>query len=198
MVNPTSRIAAVAGLLLCSATTAVHAGAAPPLVDGDCADFPTNHQQQPLGLGLNLRIFQDQHFVWFCYEIPEGSWGTVDLRIEAPALDEALNLHVSAQLGEWPADRSELAPADAQSDRWWQTRGWTANWVWLNGYRTNTRGERAVKFKLSPARELQLSKARFGRGEWKLHFDIGLRDDDGEPVRLHFPAGEGHFTLQVH
>jgi len=171
--------------------------AAPPLVDGKCQEYEgLSAQVIELDHGVKLHFYQNQHYVWICYCYQEGSYGTLDLQVEAPGLDEPLNLHVSAQLGEWPVNKPEEQPQDPLSDKWWNHVGWTANEIWPNGI--DRSGERAQpQFKNAKARELQLSKARFGRGEWKLKFNIrALRTTNGM-ANLNFPEGNDPHILQV-
>jgi predicted lipoprotein with Yx(FWY)xxD motif len=80
-----------------------------PMMDGKCIEyqFLEKAKTTDIGSGIILYTFQDNDYVWFCYNKNKQSWGTLDLFIDSPGLDEALNLHVSAQLGEWPADKRE-------------------------------------------------------------------------------------------
>ncbi len=116
--------------------------------------------------------------------------------LEAPELDSPLNLHVSAQLGEWPANQPEAAPKNPQSDQWWNHEGWTANEVRPND--TDRSGDAPrPKFKNADARELQLSKAHFGKGDWKMKFNIrALRTASGM-AGLTFPEGDESHILNA-
>jgi hypothetical protein len=185
-------------LALLLLTTSSAMAQEPPLVDGDCDEYPRlKAKQLALSKDVTLNIFQDKHFVWLCYGYPEGSFATVDLKLKTPALPDTLNLHVSAQLGEWPLNKPELAPKDPESDLWWNTKGWTANPVWINGM--DRTGERPrYRFKNAKAREFQLSKRRFGRGEWQFSMEIRrIKGSDGSFYDVVFPrAGEFH-TLKA-
>lgn len=183
--------------LLLSALLLVSNAPAYPLLDGDCAEYAglraPVHEIAP---GIRLHVFADAGYVWLCYTVPADSHGTLDLRVETPRLDEPLNLHVSAQLGEWRADHPEEAPQDANSDQWWKIRGWYSNALRLNGVRETDNGRR-THFVGSKARELQLSRARFGGGEWRLAFDIGmLRGADGEWTSIRWPRS-GPFVVKL-
>jgi hypothetical protein len=135
---------------------------------------------------VTLYAYQDKDYVWLCYSVPDGSFGSLDLKIETAALAKPLNLHVSAQLGEWFAD--EAPPADAESPRWWNHHGWTAYWVRFNGLDANEKPARA-RFRLGGARELQLSRNRFGAGEWWLVFDLnGVRSPHATQGHLRYPV----------
>lgn len=166
---------------------------APPLVDGDCGEYAAlGARAQAIGEGVVLHVHQDRHAVWLCYTLPEGSFGGLDLRVESDALPEALNLHVSAQLGEWPADRPAQAPQTGDSPLWWNHRGWTAHWVRFNGMDAAATPPRP-RFRLGGARELQLSRQRFGAGELRLVFDIQrVRRTDGSFADLRYPKDGDH------
>ncbi len=207
--RPTRSIAArtaPAALLLaalgCAAPPPAPAPGAPlaaPLVDGDCGEYAAlGAGAVAVAPGVDLYAYQDPHHVWLCFTVPRGGFGILDLRIEAPALAEALNLHVSAQLGEWPADRPEAAPANALDERWWKVEGWTANPLRFRGV-DRTEEPAQAQFESAPARELQLAKARFGRGEWRLGFSIlAVRPEDGAFGDVEFPAGGSLYALTVH
>lgn len=170
----------------------------PPLVDGDCNEYSgLKAKRIAISNDITLNIFQDKHFVWLCYGYPEGSFASVDLKLKTPALSETLNLHVSAQLGEWLAGKPELIPPNAESDLWWNAKGWTANPVWINGM-DRTGEQPRYRFKNAKARELQLSKRRFGRGEWRFSMEIRrIKGGDGNFYDVLFPRGGGFYTLKT-
>jgi hypothetical protein len=144
-----------------------------------------------------LQIFQNEDYVWMCYGFPDGSFGTLDLIVRTGSLKEGLNLHASAQLGEWPADKPDLAPKSPESDLWWNVKGWIANPVWINGMDRSAATPR-YRFKNAKARELQLSKERFGPGEWKLTFNIRrVKGSDGQFYDINFPKDGSPYTLMV-
>jgi hypothetical protein len=170
----------------------------PPLVDGDCDEYSRLKAKQiAISNDITLSIFQDKHFVWLCYGYPEGSFATVDLKLKTPALSETLNLHVSAQLGEWPVTKPELIPPNPESDLWWNAKGWTANPVWINGM-DRTGAQARYRFKNAKAREFQLSKRRFGRGEWQFSMEIRrIKGSDGNFYDVVFPRGGELYTLKT-
>lgn len=150
---------------------------------------------------ITLYLFQDRDYVWLCYTLPENSFGMADLTLAAPALKQRMNLHVSAQLGEWPADEPSAAPAGPDSPQWWNQRGWSGTTVPFNGAKATL--DAAAKprvdynFRMTRARELQLSKQRFGRGEWRWHIDIrNIADGKGGQKSLRFPK-QGEQNLQA-
>ena len=174
----------------------------PPMVDGRCDEYKgQNSTQIKMDGVVTLNVYQNQHFVWFCYNTTEGGFGTLDLRIEAPGIKEAMNLHISAQLGEWPADKPEMAPTKGTSADWWNHKGWTANTVWFNGYRMrkSEKGEEQVaNWRNASAREMQLSKEYFGRGEWKLRFNIySIKGKEDESYDLIYPSKDEFYTLEA-
>lgn len=172
---------------------------APPLVDGSCQEYEGLEAQIiALDYGVKLHMYQDDHYVWFCYCYADGSFGTLDMEVESPNLDGPLNLHVSAQLGEWPINQPELAPKNSQSDKWWNHKGWTANEVWMNGL-NRTEERTSPRWKNAPARELQLSKTRFGRGDWKIKMQINsVKKPDEGLASITFPADADTYTLKVY
>ena len=93
-------------LLLISAMNSV--GQAPPLVDGNCSEYPPLKAERiSVSKDVDLHIYQDRHFVWLCYTYPDGSFATADLKLTAPALTFQINLHVSANsVNGRPEDRS--------------------------------------------------------------------------------------------
>lgn len=163
--------------------------AQPPLVDGDCSEYTRlKARRYSVSTDVVLYFYQDKHFVWFCYSYPEGSFATADLKLVTAVFTSGINLHVSAQLGEWPADKPDKAPKNAESDLWWNHKGWTANTVWINGMDRSGPTPR-YRFKNAKAREMQLGKERFGRGRWKFSLDIrSIRGADGKTYDVTFPA----------
>jgi len=78
-----------------------HADPPGPLLDGRCDEYENlAAQAHPLRPGITLYLHQDHDHVWLCYTVPAGSFGTLDLRLQSPLQPAALNLHVSAQLGD--------------------------------------------------------------------------------------------------
>jgi hypothetical protein len=169
----------------------------PPLVDGKYDDY-VRLGVKPIELSedVNLYIYQNAHYVWLAYNYTEGSFGTLDLEIDTETLEKPLNLHVSAQLGEWEVGNEAQQPKEGTSDLWWETVGWTANVVWLNGM-DRSGDEPRINFKNAESRELQISKARFGKGLWKLKFNIrAIVGADGERYEINYPENE-YFNLEV-
>lgn len=165
----------------------------PPMIDGTIEDFE-RLGVKPIQLEENVRLFfyQDRHYVWIAYDYLEGSYATLDLRLVSEALPDTINLHLSGQLGEWMVTEGAPRPDSPQSDLWWNMKGWYANEVWPNGM-DGTNEKPRYNFKLSKAREMQLSKERFGTGDWYLHFAMGsILKDDGSYTRVTFP-GDGSF-----
>ncbi|MCK0110387.1 hypothetical protein MWU58_13880 [Flavobacteriaceae bacterium S0825] len=170
----------------------------PPLVDGKYDDY-VRLGVEPIALSddVNLYIYQNEHYVWLAYNYPEGSFGTLDLEIDSESLDTPLNLHVSAQLGEWEIGNDEQQPKDSTSDLWWEIDGWTSNVVWLNGM-DRTGDEPQINFKNAECREIQISKSRFGKGIWRLKFNIrAIVGGNGERYEINYPENDAYYNLEV-
>ena len=161
---------------------------APPMVDGDCGEYAAlGAERHVVDADVTLSIHQDPHYIWVCYTLPEDSFGMLDMRVESDALARPLNLHVSAQLGEWPADDPDAAPSGASSDAWWRIHGWTANWQWFHGLDTSGASPRPA-FVYARAREVQLARSRFGSGPVRLVLKIeSIRRADGSDSALRVP-----------
>jgi len=155
-------------VLLVACSRAVPAPQPYPLLDGRCDEYPAvPHEQHVIARDVALFVFQDRDYVWLCVTLPPNELGALDLDIAAPGLAAPLDLHASAQLGEWPVGTAP--PDDAASDRWGNQRGWTALTVPFHGMRDG-----APAFAHPLARELQLAKQRFGRGAWQLRLHLWL------------------------
>ena len=168
------------------------------MVDGNIQDF-INLAITPevIGEGVNLYTYQDKHYVWFAYDYPNDSYGTLDLKIISPNEPDTVNLHVSAQLGEWYLNEGSPKPENSTSELWWNHKGWTANEVWMNGMDQSDVTPRP-NFKSGAAREIQLSKKRFGRGEWKINMNIRmLKGADGEMFSVDYPSNDAMLTIQA-
>jgi hypothetical protein len=178
----------VAGLMTATRIGAAHY----PLLDGRCDEYRSIGAHVIAESDtISVLLFQDANYVWLCYTLPGDSYGTLDLEMDAPGLADPVNLHVSAQLGEWRIGHPEEIPQSAASDRWWSVHGWWSNAVSWNGTRETDDGPRQ-NFQSSEGRELQLSKERFGRGSWRLRFAIGsVRNADAEMKQIVLPPREG-------
>lgn len=186
------------GLFSFQATTAAADNAlSTPVVDGKCVEYTglPNSTSTDLGSNVTLFSYQNKDYVWFCYTKNKRSYAVMDLYIDAPNLPEALMLHISARIGEWPANKPELRPG--RNDSWWDVEGWWAQAALYNGLQENDEGVLRPKFKPGIGREMVFSKARFGRGDWKLHFQINHVLVGDEPVNLNYPEqpDEGRATI---
>ncbi len=168
-----------------------------PLPDGDPEEYELlGVEPIQLADSVNLYFHQNEHFVWICYTYPSESYGTTDIEITTEKVKEPLNLHVSGQIGEWPVNNPELAPENPESDKWWNMKGWIANEVWPNGM-DRSREPPRYKFKNASAREIQLSKRRFGRGEWRISMQIRAINGPDGYFSIEFPETEKPYTLMV-
>lgn len=174
------------------------AGVAPHealFLDGSCAEYTTlGAETHAVMDGATLHLAETDSALWICLTVPDDALGLVDLRVHAPGLSAPVNLHVSAQLGEWPADDADAAPTAPDSPTWWNQRGWYANWVPLLGFR-QVDGKSQPNFARGTARELVLQKARFGRGEYRLGFELRLHADPA--VVTVFPPAQGGAPGQI-
>ena len=175
-------------MLFCSGCASQADAAGYPLLDEGCREYATlGADTVALPDHMTLNVFQDESYVWLCASLPPESYGAADIVIDAPGLDAPRNLHISAQLGEWPAEGEGGGPETAESDQWWRVSGWSAIPFRFNGYQGEG-DERRAKFIPSEARELQLSKAHFGRGVWNLRLEFNLvRLPNGDLGTVTFP-----------
>ncbi|MGE0589950.1 MAG: hypothetical protein AB7O48_15335 [Cyclobacteriaceae bacterium] len=169
-----------------------------PLVDGSIDDYKAlGVKPVTIADSVNLYTYQNEHYCWLAYDYPEGSFGTMDLKLLSPSFQDTINLHVSAQLGEWMLTPDSPKPDNANSDLWWNANGWTANTVWINGMDRSGEQPR-FRFKNANARELQLSKARFGKGQWKLKLMIrSLKGENGEFFDINYPPGPEMMIVNI-
>ena len=194
------RLAAAACAMLV-AGTASSQETAQPFFDGLCDEYAAmGVPAHSLGAGVELYVHGGPETVWLCYTLPPDSYGTLDLYISTPALADPLNLHVSAQLGEWRAGHRDEGPHGASSPLWWKIDGWYSNAASFNGS-VDTDDGRRPNFLASAGRELALQRSRFGSGEWRLRFQIGaVQLPDGERITVQFPSaesGEEYFLINV-
>jgi len=171
----------------------------PPIVDGFNSEFNLlNANAYKISEEVVVQIYQNDHFVWLTYNVPEGSYGTMDMTLSAPNLRDPINLHISAQVGEWPSNQPSLAPQVPESDKWGITKGWTGNPIWFK--KMDTSGEQPqLVFKSAPARELQLSKNHFGKGNWEFSIEINaIKGADGNFENLKFPNDSETFELEAY
>ncbi len=181
----------------CNSSSNGDSSIAPPIVDGKYSDY-IKLGVKPMALSddVNLYIYQNEHYVWLAYNYPEGSYGTLDLEIDTDSLEKPLNLHVSAQMGEWEVGNELQEPKVSDSDLWWETEGWISNVVWLNGM-DRSGDEPQINFKNAECRELQISKTKFGKGTWKLKFNIrAIVGADGERYEINYPEND-YYSLIV-
>lgn len=171
-----------------------------PMVDGKNLEYATlNVTPISLEENVNLYIFQNDHYVWISYDYPEGSYGTLDMKIQTDKIPSLLNLHVSSQLGEWKIGNDDDIPSNPNSDLWWDIHGWTANNLWVNGIDTTSYDTPEFKIKNTEMREVQLSKERFGTGEWKFKLKINaIMNSEDQLVSVTYPEGREYHTLEVY
>jgi hypothetical protein len=156
-----------------------------PMVDGDCGEYKSLPATRlAIGSDGQLFIYDNEHYIWFCYLPGSPAITMLDLVLKTDRFPAGLNLHVSAQLGEWPAERPDLMPKDAESGLWWNNTGWTASTIPVTGIDRSGAVPRP-KLRAGTARELQLAKALFGSGDWVFAMEVY---QIGSAKRLRFPA----------
>ena len=159
-----------------------------PFLDGDCSEYPDlGADRLALADGVQMLAAQDSEAVYLCLPLTEGSFGMMEIEIDTPELVSPLNLHISAQLGEWPLGAP--APDSPTSEVWWNTQGWFANTAAFNGM-TEYDGVPGPRFKTAKGREVVLSKSRFGTGPWDLRFRVSGLVVDGQNTSLTYPADD--------
>lgn len=82
-----------------------------PMIDGQIEEY-IELGVQPIDLGDNvhLYVYQNEYYVWLAYAYPEGSYGILDMEIVSPKVQDTLNLHVSAQLGDGSSKKAPPGP----------------------------------------------------------------------------------------
>jgi hypothetical protein len=150
----------------------------PIMLDARCDEAAwQSAARTDIGGGLSLLSMADAEYVYLCIPLPAESFGSLDLYIAEPS-GALTDLHVSAQTGE----RTRGAEGWPEWRGFNNYRGWYGPPVAFNGYAAN--GD--VDFAFSPARELQLSRARFGAGPWRIMLEVDAVAPDNRKVT--FPA----------
>ncbi|GAM97628.1 hypothetical protein U91I_01255 [alpha proteobacterium U9-1i] len=156
---------------------------APILLDARC-DEPAWRSAISTDVGSDVALLSmaDARYVYLCVTLPPESLGTLDLYIESRDGAQT-NLHVSAQTGErtrgpdgWPEWRSFN-----------NYRGWYGPPVAFAGVVRDAGGTRP-DFAVSVAREVQIERARFGAGPWRIFVQVQSLGADGSGVAS-FPVG---------
>jgi hypothetical protein len=159
----------------------------PILLDGRCdrAEWDLA-ATTALDAGHVLLAQHDARHVYLCIRVPADSHGTLDLYLQAAGAPALHNLHASAQVGE------RVRGADGWPEyTWWNHRGWYSPAVPFTGIERD--GERSrAEFATGVPREVQIEKARFGAGPWRVLFVVGgRRDASGAWAPLRWPpAGD--------
>lgn len=182
----------------CQESNSSKATLSTPLVDGRCDEY-AEIGVAPIAISedVNLYIIENKDYVWISYCFPEGSFGTLDMEIKTETLTDPLNLHISVQLGEWETAKPETAPMVPESDKWWDIEGWTANPIWPNGMDFSEE-EPQYQIKNGDAREIQLSKARFGSGKWEIRMKINsIKNSDGKYYNIQFPEDDSYHEFTI-
>lgn len=166
-----------------------HPSADPVLLDGRCdtAEY-AKAETRSLDHGAVLHAMHDQHYVSLCAELPPDSLGTMDLYLQAPEGGPITNLHISAQVGE----RTYREGEDPQW-QWGNQQGWYGPPVAFSGTTLRPDGTARATFADAKGREIRLSKARFGKGPWKMRLE--LRAIGPNKARIRLPPAEDDWTI---
>ena len=153
---------------------AVATATSPILLDARCEDDAwRSATRTAVGHGVALLSMADADSVYLCVTLPPESLGTMDLFIQSRDGVQT-NLHVSAQTGE----RTRGA------DGWPEWRGFNNYRGWYGppvAFRGMARTEGGVRpdFAPSAAREVQIDRARFGDGPWRVMLQVHSLGADG-------------------
>lgn len=138
------------------------------LLDNRCpAEEWESATRRDLGDGVELLLQHDARHAHLCFRVPAGSFATMDLYLQSADGSAPWNLHASAQLGEkrrggegWPPEWN-----------WGNQHDWYSPAVPFRGVRQTEAGPRA-DFGAVEAREIQLSRQRFGAGPWRAMVEL--------------------------
>jgi hypothetical protein len=162
----------------------------PVLLDGRCdpAEY-AKAETRTLDQGVTFHAMHDEHFITLCAQLPPDSLGTMDLYLQSPGGGPITNLHISAQVG-------ERTYADGEDPEWtWGNhRGWYGPPVAFSGTVVQPDGTPRATFADAQGREIRLSKARFGKGPWKLRLELRAIGP-GRANELRIPPAEGDWTI---
>lgn len=158
------------------------AAAGPLLLDGRCDEAAwTKAVLAPLDEALTLSAVTDRDSVTLCWRFPVQTLA-LDLYIE-DAQGGLHDLHISAQTGE----RTRTAQGWPDWTGFGQHRGWYGPPFPFGGFRTDETGARRPVFTPQASRELQLTKARFGPGPWRVMVETQVMAPGAQVAR--YPAG---------
>jgi hypothetical protein len=188
----------VIGILLTALVAAVPTAAVPPSAKPPTVALPTGHRvlldtrcepaewsdavRVVVSPAVELLLKQDAESAFLCLTLPDGSYGTLDLYLQAAPGEAPWDLHVSAQVGE-----RQRGPAGWPEWQFGNHRGWFSPAVPLRGSEV-VEGRAKLTFTPVAGREVQLERSRFGSGPWKVMFELRALGPahDGSVV---YPAG---------
>jgi len=157
----------IAAALFALALTAGYARE-PVLLDARCNELAwTRAERTPIGEGVTLLAMADRRYVYLCVTLPPESLGTLDLYIQGET-GAPVNLHISAQTGE----RTRGENGWREWSGFNNYDGWYGPPVAFSGMIEGADGVRRPQFANSQARELQISRDRFGDGPWRVMLQV--------------------------
>jgi hypothetical protein len=154
----------------------------PVLLDSRCeASEYGRAVRQDLGRGVTLYAMHGRAHIFLCASLPPRSLGSLDLYLQSPRGGPITRLHLSRQLGEVThPEGSEPDPKFRVHPDW-------------SGPTNEILSFRDRQFDFVQAREVQLSKARFGKGPWRVRLVLAELGPDQESI-VEFP-GKGSWNL---
>lgn len=162
----------------------------PVLLDGRCDPSEyARSESRSLDHGVIFHAMHDEDFITLCAELPPDSLGTMDLYLQSPDGGPITNLHISAQVGE-----RTYAEGEDPEWIWGNHRGWYGPPVAFSGTAVRPDGTARANFADAKGREIRLSKARFGKGPWKLRLELRAIGP-GKANNLRIPPAEGDWTI---
>lgn len=146
----------------------------PILLDAHCDEEAwRSATRTAIGQGAALLSMADAESVYICVTLPPESLGTMDLFIQSRDGVQT-NLHVSAQTGE----RTRGVEGWPEWQGFNNYRGWYGPPVAFSGVSRSDAGVRPT-FAHSVAREVQINRARFGAGPWRVMLQVHSLGADG-------------------
>lgn len=162
----------------------------PVLLDGRCepAEY-AKAETRDLDHGVVFHALHDEHFITLCASLPPDSLGTMDLYLQSPEGGPITNLHISAQVG----DRT-YREGENPDWTWGNHQGWYGPPVAFSGTLRRPDGSPGATFANATGREIRLSKARFGKGPWKMRMELRAVGP-GKANTVRIPTARGDWTI---
>lgn len=182
----TSTLAAGAVWLLWAAGFAQATAIAVPrtdhvLIDARCESDEWAGASRTAAGATELLVQQDDDTVYLCVPLPPDSYGTMDLYVLPAGTTQPVNLHASAQVGE-----RQRTPEGWPDWTFGNYHGWYSPPVALSASSV-VDGRARLTFGAVAAREVAISKAKFGSTRWQFMIEIRALGS-GKTGSVRFPA----------